>query len=130
LLLAESVRCIYGKTFSKFWQLLLPATFSLQLALAVMTALLVTELLLLPLLINLYFIFKEARLISVYLCLWNIPISCLRVTTMSYDSHSGLLTKKFINLIKHAEDGILDLNKAAETLEVTIILFGSTYQLL
>ncbi|CAI0544081.1 unnamed protein product [Linum tenue] len=34
------------------------------------------------------------------------------------DSSLGLLTKKFINLIKHAEDGILDLNKAAETLEV------------
>lgn len=33
----------------------------------------------------------------------------------------GLLTKKFINLIKHAEDGILDLNKAADTLEVTIL---------
>ncbi|KAK4409111.1 Transcription factor E2FB [Sesamum angolense] len=29
-----------------------------------------------------------------------------------------LLTKKFINLIKHAEDGILDLNKAADTLVV------------
>ncbi|TYI58705.1 hypothetical protein E1A91_D11G379800v1, partial [Gossypium mustelinum] len=28
------------------------------------------------------------------------------------------LTKKFVNLMKHAEDGILDLNKAAETLEV------------
>ncbi|KAJ4841973.1 hypothetical protein Tsubulata_020131 [Turnera subulata] len=36
-----------------------------------------------------------------------------------YDSSLGLLTKKFINLIKHAEDGILDLNKAADTLEVT-----------
>ncbi|XVE75884.1 hypothetical protein DITRI_Ditri12bG0127700 [Diplodiscus trichospermus] len=35
-----------------------------------------------------------------------------------YDSSLGLLTKKFINLIKHAEDGILDLNKAAEILEV------------
>ncbi|KAI5674423.1 hypothetical protein M9H77_14787 [Catharanthus roseus] len=35
-----------------------------------------------------------------------------------YDSSLGLLTKKFINLIKHAEDGIIDLNKAAETLEV------------
>ncbi|KAK7345260.1 hypothetical protein VNO77_15858 [Canavalia gladiata] len=35
-----------------------------------------------------------------------------------YDSSLGLLTKKFINLVKHAEDGILDLNKAAETLEV------------
>lgn len=31
----------------------------------------------------------------------------------------GLLTKKFINLLKHAQDGILDLNKAAETLEVS-----------
>ncbi|PPD74122.1 hypothetical protein GOBAR_DD28944 [Gossypium barbadense] len=28
------------------------------------------------------------------------------------------LAKKFVNLMKHAEDGILDLNKAAETLEV------------
>lgn len=42
---------------------------------------------------------------------------------------SGLLTKKFINLIKHAEDGILDLNKAADTLEViyiinTLFVFG------
>ncbi|KAE8733045.1 Transcription factor E2FB [Hibiscus syriacus] len=35
-----------------------------------------------------------------------------------YDSSLGLLTKKFINLIKQAEYGILDLNKAADTLEV------------
>ncbi|KAL8517640.1 hypothetical protein ACS0TY_015759 [Phlomoides rotata] len=35
-----------------------------------------------------------------------------------YDSSLSLLTKKFINLIKHAEDGELDLNKAAETLQV------------
>lgn len=35
-----------------------------------------------------------------------------------YDSSLGLLTKKFIELIKRAEDGILDLNKAADTLEV------------
>ncbi|XP_038701654.1 transcription factor E2FA-like [Tripterygium wilfordii] len=35
-----------------------------------------------------------------------------------YDSSLGLLTKRFINLIKHAEDGVLDLNKAVETLEV------------
>ncbi|KAF9624510.1 hypothetical protein IFM89_011623 [Coptis chinensis] len=34
------------------------------------------------------------------------------------DSSLGILTKKFINLIKHAEDGILDLNEAAETLVV------------
>ncbi|XP_019413423.1 PREDICTED: transcription factor E2FB-like [Lupinus angustifolius] len=35
-----------------------------------------------------------------------------------YDSSLGTLTKKFINLIKRAEDGILDLNNAADTLEV------------
>ncbi|KAG8483516.1 hypothetical protein CXB51_023519 [Gossypium anomalum] len=35
-----------------------------------------------------------------------------------YDSSLGLLTRKFISLIKQAEDGILDLNKAADTLEV------------
>ncbi|KAK6944101.1 E2F/DP family, winged-helix DNA-binding domain [Dillenia turbinata] len=35
-----------------------------------------------------------------------------------YDSSLGLLTKKFINLIKHADDGTLDLNNAADTLEV------------
>ncbi|XP_052186439.1 transcription factor E2FB isoform X2 [Diospyros lotus] len=39
-------------------------------------------------------------------------------STCRYDSSLGLLTKKFINLIKHAEDGILDLNRAADTLEV------------
>ncbi|XP_041992531.1 transcription factor E2FB-like isoform X1 [Salvia splendens] len=35
-----------------------------------------------------------------------------------YDSSLALLTKKFINLIKHSEGGILELNKAAEILEV------------
>ncbi|KAK8611199.1 hypothetical protein V6N13_131260 [Hibiscus sabdariffa] len=34
------------------------------------------------------------------------------------DSFLGFLTKRFVNLLKHAEDGILDLNMAAETLEV------------
>ncbi|XP_042421917.1 transcription factor E2FB-like [Zingiber officinale] len=41
------------------------------------------------------------------------PISSCR-----YDSSLGLLTKKFINLLKHAQDGVLDLNKAAEILKV------------
>ncbi|KAK8944310.1 Transcription factor E2FA [Platanthera zijinensis] len=40
------------------------------------------------------------------------------VATCRYDSSLGLLTKKFINLLKTAQDGILDLNNAAETLEV------------
>ncbi|KAG6536022.1 hypothetical protein ZIOFF_001060 [Zingiber officinale] len=38
------------------------------------------------------------------------------VGTCRYDSSLGLLTKRFINLLKHAQDGTLDLNKAAETL--------------
>jgi transcription factor E2F3 len=38
--------------------------------------------------------------------------------TCRYDSSLGLLTKKFVNLIKQAEDGVLDLNKAADTLHV------------
>ncbi|KAG6772416.1 hypothetical protein POTOM_023823 [Populus tomentosa] len=35
-----------------------------------------------------------------------------------YDSSLGLLTKRFVDLFKHADDGILDLNNAAEILEV------------
>ncbi|KAL0426608.1 UNVERIFIED_CONTAM: Transcription factor E2FA [Sesamum latifolium] len=38
--------------------------------------------------------------------------------TCRYDSSLSLLTKKFITLIKHAEDGELDLNKAADSLQV------------
>ncbi|GER27177.1 transcription factor [Striga asiatica] len=38
--------------------------------------------------------------------------------TCRYDSSLSLLTKKFTDLIKHAEDGIIDLNNAADTLEV------------
>ncbi|XP_042043420.1 transcription factor E2FB-like [Salvia splendens] len=40
------------------------------------------------------------------------------VGSCRYDSSLALLTKKFINLIKHSEGGILELNKAAEILEV------------
>ncbi|XP_040379019.1 transcription factor E2FB-like isoform X2 [Oryza brachyantha] len=35
-----------------------------------------------------------------------------------YDNSLGLLTKKFINLLKQAQDGILDLNDAANILDV------------
>lgn len=35
-----------------------------------------------------------------------------------YDSSLGLLTKKFVDLVKVAEDGILDLNIAADMLNV------------
>lgn len=52
--------------------------------------------------------------------------------TKVYQKFTGLLTKKFINLIKRAEDGILDLNKAAETLEVLFLYnrLGPKYLLL
>ncbi|PPE00984.1 hypothetical protein GOBAR_DD01947 [Gossypium barbadense] len=49
----------------------------------------------------------------------NIKVKWLYETdTLFLNLNSGLLTKKFINLIEQAEDGILDLNKAAGTLEV------------
>lgn len=35
-----------------------------------------------------------------------------------YDSSLGLLTKKFVNLVEAAPDGVLDLNKAADALSV------------
>lgn len=35
-----------------------------------------------------------------------------------YDTSLGLLTKKFIYLLSESEDGVLDLNWAAEVLEV------------
>lgn len=35
-----------------------------------------------------------------------------------YDSSLGLLTTKFVNLLKESEDGVLDLNSAAEALSV------------
>lgn len=46
------------------------------------------------------------------------PITLTPSGSCRYDSSLGLLTKKFVNLIKQAKDGMLDLNKAAETLEV------------
>lgn len=41
------------------------------------------------------------------------------VLTFTPDVWKGLLTKKFIDLIKQADDGVLDLNKAADTLNVS-----------
>ena len=38
--------------------------------------------------------------------------------TCRYDSSLGLLTKKFVNLIQSAPEGILDLNQAAGALGV------------
>ncbi|KAM7271016.1 hypothetical protein ACFE04_030230 [Oxalis oulophora] len=46
------------------------------------------------------------------------PLNLTPAGSCRYDCSLGLLTKKFVNLIKHAEDGVLDLNQAAQTLEV------------
>lgn len=35
-----------------------------------------------------------------------------------YDTSLGLLTKKFVDLLAQSSDGVLDLNLAAETLQV------------
>lgn len=35
-----------------------------------------------------------------------------------YDTSLGLLTKKFIRLLNESPDGVVDLNRAAEVLEV------------
>lgn len=47
------------------------------------------------------------------------------ITDLGSQCLLGLLTKKFINLIKRAEDGELDLNKAADTLQVLSLLAES-----
>lgn len=39
-------------------------------------------------------------------------------TSCRYDNSLGLLTKKFVALLKESKDGVLDLNVAATTLEV------------
>ena len=44
--------------------------------------------------------------------------TCAGSTNCRYDSSLGLLTKKFLELMQTAPDGVLDLNKAAEALSV------------
>lgn len=41
-------------------------------------------------------------------------------TGCRFDSSLGMLTKKFLSLIEKAEDGILDLNQAADELQVRV----------
>lgn len=45
----------------------------------------------------------------------------VRVAESKARGFAGLLTKKFIDLIKQADDGVLDLNKAADTLNVSAL---------
>lgn len=46
------------------------------------------------------------------------PAADEKTAPCRYDSSLGLLTTKFVNLLKDSQDGVLDLNKAAETLKV------------
>ncbi len=41
------------------------------------------------------------------------------IANCRYDSSLGLLTKKFVDLVSAAPGGILDLNRAAESLSVS-----------
>lgn len=45
--------------------------------------------------------------------------ACAGQPNCRYDSSLGLLTKKFVALVENAEDGVLDLNRAAEALSVS-----------
>ena len=47
---------------------------------------------------------------------------CVMSAGNRYDSSLGLLTKKFVQLVEAAPDGVLDLNKAAESLNVCLSL--------
>ena len=52
-----------------------------------------------------------------------ISLQCMRAGGAGgcrYDSSLGHLTKKFVGLVEAAPDGVLDLNKAAEALNVRI----------
>ena len=46
--------------------------------------------------------------------------ACVMSAGNRYDSSLGLLTKKFVQLVEAAPDGVLDLNKAAESLNVCL----------
>lgn len=45
-----------------------------------------------------------------------------------FDSSLGLLTKKFVALVESAPDGVLDLNKAADSLQANPLLLASPLQ--
>ena len=51
--------------------------------------------------------------------LYSCVPACPGQHTSRYDSSLGLLTKKFCKLVEDADDGVLDLNKAAEALSVS-----------
>ena len=54
---------------------------------------------------------------------------CVMSAGNRYDSSLGLLTKKFVQLVEAAPDGVLDLNKAAESLNVCLSLCIDTVQI-
>lgn len=52
------------------------------------------------------------------------PVSQLDLAGSRYDASLGLLTRKFVGLLEDAEEGLLDLNKAAEALGVQVRLWA------
>lgn len=60
---------------------------------------------------------KIQRLSHLFLCSSTIAPKSPPEKTR-YDTSLGLLTKKFVDLLAQSSDGVLDLNLAAETLQV------------
>lgn len=52
------------------------------------------------------------------------PVFQLDLAGSRYDASLGLLTRKFVGLLEDAEEGLLDLNKAAEALGVQVRLWA------
>lgn len=64
---------------------------------------------------------RESRLASPEQCVSGVFFSSAPKSPgekTRYDTSLGLLTKKFIYLLSESEDGVLDLNWAAEVLDV------------
>ena len=59
-------------------------------------------------------------MISTLRALASPPAGAVVVSNCRYDSSLGLLTKKFVDLVSAAPGGILDLNRAAESLAVRL----------
>lgn len=94
-----------------------PCRYDNSLGIIITALLFISSLVIIKLLLLFNFLFALLDGNEVSLCYFNYPMSFSL-------KNLGLLTKKFINLIKQAEDGILDLNQAADTLEVNIFSSG------
>lgn len=53
-----------------------------------------------------------------FLLCWTTVIATSPLEKTRYDTSLGILTKKFVGLIRASPDGVLDLNHAADVLSV------------